>query len=169
MVLEPPRCRKDPRIVKLADGLKTLSDPSRLRILCFLREGEACVCDVEKHLGISQQLTSHHLHVLLDAGFLKLRKEGTRCNYSINVENLRAICEIFDEYVDWRKVKAGVQQSMSASPAHNRVPPHSQLTSGSRPSRQVRRSPPASRCTAVRGLYSSPNGSLGSCLRRSGE
>ncbi len=100
-----PKCRKDPRIVELADGLKTLSDPNRVRIICFLRDGEACVFDVEQHLGISQQLTSHHLHVLLDAGFLRLRKEGTRSMYSIDVEHLRTISETFEEYVDWKKVK----------------------------------------------------------------
>lgn len=109
---EPPKCKKDPRIDDLADGLKTLSDPNRVRIICFLRDGEACVCDVEQHLGISQQLTSHHLHVLLDAGFLKLRKEGTRYNYSIDVDHLRRIYEIFEEYIDWKKVITGSQQSI---------------------------------------------------------
>lgn len=110
---EPPKCRKDPRIVELADGLKIMSDPNRVRIICFLRDGEACVCDVVEHLGISQQLTSHHLHVLFDAGFLKLRKEGTRYNYSIDVDHLRNICEIFEEYIDWKKVKAGTRQTTS--------------------------------------------------------
>ena len=109
---EPPKCRKDPRIVELADGLKTLSDPNRLRIICFLRDGEACVCDVEQHLGISQQLTSHHLHVLLDAGFLHLRKDGTRYMYSIDIDRLKRIYEIFDDYADWKKVKEEAQQSL---------------------------------------------------------
>lgn len=110
---EPPKCRKDPRVVELAEGLKTLSDPSRVRIICFLRGGEACVCDVEQHLGISQQLTSHHLHVLLDAGFLRMRKDGTRCVYSIDIDHLRKIYEIFEEYADWKKVEEGAQQSIS--------------------------------------------------------
>jgi ArsR family transcriptional regulator len=110
MGMEPPKCRKDPRIVELADGLKTLSDPSRVRIICFLRDGEACVCDVEQHLGISQQLTSHHLHVLLDAGFLRMRKDGTRCLYSIDTNRLRGMYEIFEEYMDWKKVKEDAQQ-----------------------------------------------------------
>ena len=110
---EPPKCRKDPRIVELTEGLKTLSEPSRVRIICFLRDGEACVCDVEQHLGISQQLTSHHLHVLKDAGFLRMRKDGTRSLYSIDVDYTKRIYEIFDEYIDWRKVRAGAQQSIS--------------------------------------------------------
>ena len=100
-------------MVELAEGLKTLSDPNRVRIVCFLREGEACVCDVERHLGISQQLTSHHLHVLLDAGLLRLRREGTRYNYSIDADRLRKICERFEEYLDWRKVRKGATQRTS--------------------------------------------------------
>ncbi len=109
---EPPKCKEDPRIPELADGLKVLSDASRVRIICFLRDGEACVCDVERHLGISQQLTSHHLHVLLDAGLLRMRRDGTRSLYSIDVEHLRNIYEIFEDYLDWRKV-TDTQQAVS--------------------------------------------------------
>ncbi|MBK5092527.1 MAG: winged helix-turn-helix transcriptional regulator [Actinobacteria bacterium] len=107
---EPLTCRNDPRIVELAEGLKTLSDPSRLRIICFLSKGEACVCDIEQELGVSQQLTSHHLHVLKDAGFLRMRKEATRSLYSIDVDYLKRVNEIFAEYVDWRNVAVGRQQ-----------------------------------------------------------
>lgn len=110
---EPPKCRKDPRILELSEGLKTLSDANRLRIMCFLRQGEACVCDVVVHLGISQQLTSHHLHVLRDAGFLRMRKDGTRSLYSIDVEYLRNINGIIDEYINWEKVSVGDSQVVS--------------------------------------------------------
>ena len=109
---ESPKCKADPRIIELAHGLKTLSDPSRIRIICFLCDGEACACDVEQHLGISQQLTSHHLHMLLDAGFLRMRKDGTRIHYSIDVDYLRKICETFEEYADWTRVKEVADQSV---------------------------------------------------------
>jgi DNA-binding transcriptional ArsR family regulator len=102
-----PRCKKDPRIVELADALKTLADPNRLRIMCFLSKGERCVCDIESELGISQQLTSHHVNVLKEAGFLKLRKEGTRYNYSIDREFLKQVNEVFGEYLDYRNVGCG--------------------------------------------------------------
>lgn len=29
-------CRKDPRLVELAEALKVLSEPNRLRIICYL-------------------------------------------------------------------------------------------------------------------------------------
>jgi len=108
---EAPKCRKDPRIVELADALKSLSEPNRLRIICYLSGGEGCVCDVERELGISQQLASHHLNALKDAGFLNVRKESTSSYYSIDTENLKGINETFYEYIDYRRVKPGKRQS----------------------------------------------------------
>jgi DNA-binding transcriptional ArsR family regulator len=108
-----PKCRRDPRIPELADALKTLADPNRLRIMCYLSRGESCVCDIETELGISQQLTSHHVNVLKDGGFLKLRKEGTKYNYSIDKAFLQRVGDIFGEYLDYRNVSCG-QKSGSA-------------------------------------------------------
>ena len=102
-----PRCKKDPRIPELAEALKTLADANRLRIMCYLSRGESCVCDIETELGISQQLTSHHVNVLKEAGFLKLRKEGTRYNYSIDREFLERVNESFSTYLDHRNVECG--------------------------------------------------------------
>ena len=112
MTAHEPKCKKDPRIVELADALKTLADPNRLRIMCFLSKGERCVCDVESELGISQQLTSHHVNVLKEAGFLKLRKEGTRYHYSIDREFLKGVNEVFGEYLDYRNVDCGRQETV---------------------------------------------------------
>ena len=107
MTSPEPKCKKDPRIPELAEALKTLADPSRLRIMCYLSKGESCVCDIETELGISQQLTSHHVNVLKEAGFLKLRKEGTRYNYSIDRDFLKRVNESFGEYLDHRNVECG--------------------------------------------------------------
>ena len=99
-----PKCVSDPGIIELAEGLKALSDPNRLRIMCFLSQGERCVCEVEEELGISQQLASHHLNILKDKGLLELRKEGTNSYYSIRVDELRRENELFTRYLDPRKV-----------------------------------------------------------------
>jgi len=102
-----PRCKNDPRIPELAEALKTLADPNRLRIMCYLSKGESCACDIETELGISQQLTSHHVNVLKEAGFLKLRKEGTRYNYSIDRAFLKRVNESFGDYLDYRNAECG--------------------------------------------------------------
>jgi ArsR family transcriptional regulator, arsenate/arsenite/antimonite-responsive transcriptional repressor len=105
------KCKEDPRIEHLAEALKVLSEPNRLRIICFLKHGERCVCEVEQELGISQQLTSFHLKVLRESGFLNSRREGTSFYYSIDPEFLRGINETFVEYIDHRTVGPGEQSS----------------------------------------------------------
>jgi DNA-binding transcriptional ArsR family regulator len=63
--------------------LNALSDPIRLEIITFLRNGEKCVCEIIPHLNLIQPLVSRHLKVLKDAGILKCRKDGTKRMYSI--------------------------------------------------------------------------------------
>ncbi|WP_287155574.1 metalloregulator ArsR/SmtB family transcription factor [Candidatus Solincola tengchongensis] len=93
------RCVVDPGIVELADGLKILSDPNRLRILCLLLRGERCVCEVERELNISQQLASHHLNVLREAGFLESRRAGTSSYYAVVAERLEGILDMMRRFL----------------------------------------------------------------------
>jgi DNA-binding transcriptional ArsR family regulator len=70
-----------------------LSDPVRLEIMEFLRNGEKCVCEITPHLNLAQPLVSRHLKILKDAGLVKRRKEGTWHMYSIaNLE----VCDVID-------------------------------------------------------------------------
>lgn len=46
------------------DALKALADENRLRILCALREGELCVCEVIALLELAPSTVSKHLSVL---------------------------------------------------------------------------------------------------------
>ena len=64
----------------LAQSLKALADPARLRIISMVAahaDAEACVCDLTEPLGLSQPTVSHHLKVLVDSGFLTRSKRGT--------------------------------------------------------------------------------------------
>lgn len=60
-----------------------LSDPVRLEIMEFLRNGEKCVCEITPHVGIPQPLVSRHLKILKDCGLVKQRKDGNRRLYSV--------------------------------------------------------------------------------------
>ncbi len=60
-----------------------LSDPTRLEIILFLRNGEKCVCEITPHLKLAQPVVSRHLKILKDAGLVKRRKKGTWHIYSI--------------------------------------------------------------------------------------
>ena len=60
-----------------------LSDPIRLEILEFLRDGEKCVCKITPHVKQIQPVVSRHLKILKNAGLVKRRKKGTWHLYSI--------------------------------------------------------------------------------------
>jgi DNA-binding transcriptional ArsR family regulator len=60
-----------------------LSDPIRLEITGYLREGEKCVCEIVPRLNLIQPLVSRHLKILKDAGIVRCRKDGTKRMYSI--------------------------------------------------------------------------------------
>jgi DNA-binding transcriptional ArsR family regulator len=70
-----------------------LSDPIRLEILSYLRNGEKCVCEIVPHLKLIQPLVSRHLKILKDAGIVRCRKDGTKRMYSI--VNAK-ICNLLD-------------------------------------------------------------------------
>lgn len=70
----------------LATTLKALADPARLRILSMVaahEDREACVCDLTDPLGLAQPTVSHHLRVLVEAGFLTRSKRGTWAYYRL--------------------------------------------------------------------------------------
>jgi DNA-binding transcriptional ArsR family regulator len=65
----------------------------RIMLLDSLREGEASVQELTAATGASQQNVSKHLGVLLDAGIVGRRKEGTLSLYRIVDEGVFELCE----------------------------------------------------------------------------
>jgi ArsR family transcriptional regulator len=71
---------------ELARSLKALADPVRLRLVSMVAAhdgGEACVCELTEPLGLTQPTISHHLKVLVDAGFLSRDKRGVWAYYAL--------------------------------------------------------------------------------------
>jgi ArsR family transcriptional regulator len=60
-----------------AEAFQSLADPSRLRILALLRAMELSVGELAQVLGQSQPRVSRHVKILIDAGILERRKEGS--------------------------------------------------------------------------------------------
>ncbi|MEM8603131.1 MAG: metalloregulator ArsR/SmtB family transcription factor [Cyanobacteria bacterium P01_H01_bin.121] len=67
----------------VAEYFSILGEPMRLRILNLLREGERCVQDLVSETQTSQANVSKHLKVMLQAGILQRRTEGTSAYYSV--------------------------------------------------------------------------------------
>lgn len=62
---------------------RVLADPTRLKILEILRNGERCACEIPAKVGKSQPNVSLHLKMLKDAGILSSRKDGKKILYSV--------------------------------------------------------------------------------------
>ena len=77
----------------IAARMRVIGDPNRIRILDLLREDELSVTELTERLGTSQQNTSKHLGVLLQAGIVARRKDGNSSIYSIADTGVYDLCE----------------------------------------------------------------------------
>ena len=63
--------------------LKILANEDRLLLLCQLSQGERCVSELERELGIRQPTLSQQLGVLRTEGAVNTRREGKNIYYSV--------------------------------------------------------------------------------------
>ena len=88
----------------LAQTLKALSDPIRLRIVLLLQaEGELCVCDLMAVLKLPQSTVSRHLAYLKRSCWVDIRRQGVWMYYQLSQES----CSICRELLEILKQHAG--------------------------------------------------------------
>ena len=75
----PPRAASQ----SVSDKFAAFSDPTRLRILHLLREGEMCVGDLVTILDMPQPTISRHLAYLRRSHLVETRKSGLWMYYSL--------------------------------------------------------------------------------------
>jgi ArsR family transcriptional regulator len=68
---------------QIAEKLKALAHPVRLRIVSGLLKNECNVSEIQKSLGLPQSTISQHLRLLKNAGIIKGRREGTKICYKV--------------------------------------------------------------------------------------
>ncbi len=73
----------------LAETFQALADPSRVRLISALLDGELCVYDLAELLGMSQSAVSHQLRLLRNLHLVKNRKAGRTVYYSLDDEHIR--------------------------------------------------------------------------------
>jgi DNA-binding transcriptional ArsR family regulator len=81
-------------VQQVAEYFGVLSEPMRLRLLNLLRDGEKCVQDLVDSTQTSQANVSKHLKVMLQAGILTRRSEGTSAYYSVSDELIFELCNL---------------------------------------------------------------------------
>jgi len=76
---------------------KSLSDPTRLRILMLLLERKLCVCELVFILKMEQSRISHQLRVLREADLVEDKRDGKWINYQIPNKTKEILKEILDQ------------------------------------------------------------------------
>jgi ArsR family transcriptional regulator len=79
----PDLLAREDRALAAANILRAIAHPLRLRVLCAVSKGEACVQDILEKVGTSQSNVSQHLALLRKKGVLYARKDGNRVFYGI--------------------------------------------------------------------------------------
>lgn len=70
---------------------KSLSDPTRIKIIYALMNGPLCVSDIAILLGMSQSSISHQLALLRSQSLIKVKRKGRRAYYSLDDEHVLCI------------------------------------------------------------------------------
>ena len=82
---------------RLASLFDALSDPTRLRIIAALLDGEMNVGDLVARIGLSKSAVSHQLRGLRDKRLIRTRKQGRNVFVAIEDEH---IIELFQRGLD---------------------------------------------------------------------
>lgn len=82
---------------QMAATFKTLSDPTRVRIVSALLHTELCVGDLASCLEMSTSAVSHQLRLLREMRLVRSRREGKHIFYTLDDEH---IYELFRRGLD---------------------------------------------------------------------
>lgn len=83
--------------------LKLLADPTRRRLFAALTAGETCNCELSEGLGLAQNLVSHHIRQLREAGFVRERRDPDDARwiyFSLNAEALAEAWQSLDALIN---------------------------------------------------------------------
>lgn len=90
----------DGEIEEMGARFKTLSEPSRLKILLALSAGELCVEHITEAVGGNQSAVSHQLKTLKDNKIVKCRREGKKILYSVSDAHVMIMIEVAKEHLN---------------------------------------------------------------------
>ncbi len=89
------------KLESIANILKVIAEPNRLKIICFLSKEKKCVCEIEKNFNLKQNLISHHLKILQDKGLIICEKKAQWRYYFLNKDMIKNFTLIFKEILSF--------------------------------------------------------------------
>ena len=100
------------RVLELkAELLKALAQPTRLRILELLRDGEKCICEIVPAIHGEQSNVSRHISLMQKSHLVTTRKDGVKVMVKVTD---REIFNILDRVSRVLKVQFEVQEKLFA-------------------------------------------------------
>ncbi len=69
---------REKALIMKSEILKTLAQPTRLKILEFLRNGEKCICEIIPGVNGEQSNISRHISLMQKGGLVSTRKDGVK-------------------------------------------------------------------------------------------
>lgn len=85
---------------RMAEFFKLLGEPTRVRILAALAEGELCVSDLAAALGMERTAVSHQLRLLRAARLVRARRDGKMICYSFDDDHVDGVFRLAREHID---------------------------------------------------------------------
>ena len=86
-------------IATMCAAFKVLGEPSRMKIILALMEGEMCVYHIAEAVEGQQSAVSHQLRILRDNRIIKSRRDGKDILYSVADEHVADIIEMSREHL----------------------------------------------------------------------
>ena len=86
--------RNDSRLLLTARFFRVLGDPTRLRILELLIEGEKSVTELVEAIGSAQGRVSSHLACLRWCGLIATRRDGKHVYYQLTDERVQELVSV---------------------------------------------------------------------------
>jgi DNA-binding transcriptional ArsR family regulator len=93
-------------------ALRALADGNRRAILGVIRQSPRAVGAVADDVGLSQQVTSHHLRVLRTAGLVTETRSGVRHLFAVDTDGFAAVRSYLDTF--WPAKLAALRDAVEA-------------------------------------------------------
>jgi len=105
---------------QLAAYFSILAQPMRLRLLNLLRDGEKRVQDLVEASETSQANVSKHLKVMMQAGILRCRRQGTSAYYSVEDDLIFKLCSMVYQHLNLTQIEQHPYSAAELSPINSR-------------------------------------------------
>ncbi len=98
-------------------ALRAIAEPTRREILRLVQDAELPAGQIASRFDVTRPAISQHLRVLMDAGLVTVRRDGTRLLYRARPEGLQELRQYLESFWDasLMRLKRAAEQSMEDS------------------------------------------------------